>query len=299
MIRSMTGWGDAERETSEGRLRVEIRTVNHRYFDPRLRLPSGMERHASTVEGWLKEHLSRGHVTYTLSVERGADGAGDGPLPELDPARARRYVDGLRRLREELELEGPGPTLGDVVRLPGLFRTPDPDDASERIDAEELREVTRAAVRKVVAHREEEGRRLEADLAGRMDAIESALAVVEERAPARLVDERDRLRERVRELADEESVDEERLAREIAYLADKWDINEELVRYRSHVELFRETLDSDPGEPVGKRLSFLVQEMHREANTIGAKANDREIARSAVALKEEVERLREQVENVE
>lgn len=147
--------------------------------------------------------------------------------------------------------------------------------------------------------REDEGRRLEQDLAERIDAMDALLTTVGERAPERLTAERDRLREAVAELTAQAEVDEDRLAREIAYLAERWDINEELVRFRSHVELFREALAGDGSEPVGKRLGFLVQEMHREANTIGSKANDAEIAQASVGLKEEVERVREQVENVE
>jgi uncharacterized protein (TIGR00255 family) len=147
--------------------------------------------------------------------------------------------------------------------------------------------------------REEEGRRLHDDLEGRIQAIEAALAAVEQRAPERLVAERDRLRRAVQELATGVAVDADRLAQEVAYLAERWDVNEELVRFRSHNELFRQLLEADSAEPVGKRLSFLVQEMHREANTIGSKANDAAIAHRVVAIKDEVERLREQVENVE
>jgi len=122
---------------------------------------------------------------------------------------------------------------------------------------------------------------------------------VEERAPVRLGEQRDRLREQVRELTEQVEVDEDRLAREIAYLAERWDINEEIVRFRSHVELFGEALAGDGSEPVGKRLGFLVQEMNREANTIASKANDAAVAQAAMGLKEEIERVREQVENVE
>jgi uncharacterized protein (TIGR00255 family) len=147
--------------------------------------------------------------------------------------------------------------------------------------------------------REDEGRRLAADLDGRISAIEAALDAIAELAPSRLSAERDRLREAVGELAGGVAVSEDRLAQEIAYLAERWDINEELVRFRSHNELFRELMAANPEEPVGKRLSFLVQEMHREANTIGSKANHAGIAHRVVAIKEEVERLREQVENVE
>ena len=156
-----------------------------------------------------------------------------------------------------------------------------------------------AAARAVVALRETEGARLHEDLSGRLDALAALLDRVEARAPERLTAERDRLRAQIKELAEAEDVDEDRLAREIAYLAEKWDINEELVRFRSHIALFRETLDGDATEAVGKRLSFVVQEMHREANTIGSKANDAEITHASVGMKEEIERLREQVENVE
>ncbi|HET6762166.1 MAG TPA: DUF1732 domain-containing protein, partial [Longimicrobiaceae bacterium] len=150
-----------------------------------------------------------------------------------------------------------------------------------------------------VVMREDEGKRLQADLLGRLEAIDRALAAISEMAPARLVAERDRLRAAVQELAGGVGVSEDRLAQEIAHLAERWDVNEELVRFRSHNELFRELLEADSAEPVGKRLSFLVQEMHREANTIGSKANHAGIAHQVVAIKEEVERLREQVENVE
>jgi uncharacterized protein (TIGR00255 family) len=118
-------------------------------------------------------------------------------------------------------------------------------------------------------------------------------------APGRLLRERDRLRALVKELGEQEDLDEDRVVREIAYLAERWDVNEELVRLRSHLESFREALRLDASEAVGKRLSFVLQEMHREVNTIGAKANDAEIARATVTMKEEIERLREQVENVE
>jgi uncharacterized protein (TIGR00255 family) len=159
--------------------------------------------------------------------------------------------------------------------------------------------VVEEAARRNVAMREDEGRRLHDDLEGRLRAIDAALDEITRLAPERLASERDRLREAIRELAAGVAVNEDRLAQEVAYLAERWDVNEELVRFRSHNELFRELLAADAAEPVGKRLSFLVQEMHREANTIGSKANHAGIAHRVVAIKEEVERLREQVENVE
>ena len=147
--------------------------------------------------------------------------------------------------------------------------------------------------------REAEGLRLADDLGERLAAIGARLDTVEARAPERLVEHRDRLREAVPELAEQVDVDEERMGREIAYLAEKWDINEEVVRFRSHVELFREALAGDGSEPVGKRLSFLCQEMNREANTIGSKTPDADASSLVVEMKSELEKIREQVQNVE
>jgi uncharacterized protein (TIGR00255 family) len=295
MIRSMTGWGESERETPAGRLRVEIKTVNHRHFNASLRTPHGFDRYEADIQGWLRGSLARGHVSYTLSVDR--NGAAQGDLPELDLARAGRYRDLLKRLKDELGLAG-DVEVGHVARFGEIFRAPDAEEAPD-VDPETIKDITEQAVRAVVGMRESEGRRLADDLNGRLAAIREQLDLVAQRAPERLTHERDRLRAAVRELSEQDSVDEERLAREIAYLAEKWDINEELVRFRAHVEHFLETMAAPAEEPVGKRLGFLVQEMHREANTIGAKANDSGIARASVAIKEEIERLREQLENVE
>lgn len=296
VIRSMTGWGEAEREIPAGRLRVEIKTVNHRHFNASLRTPYGFDRFEADIQTWLRTGLSRGHVSYSLSL--GRNGGANGDLPDLDLTRAERYRELLQRLKDELGLAGEV-EVGHVARFGEIFRVPDQPNAPPEIEPALLRDVTEQAVRAVVAMRESEGRRLAADLEGRLAAIEAQLEAVAARAPGRLVQERDRLRAAVRELSGQDAVDEERLAREIAYLAEKWDINEELVRFRAHIEHFRETMAAPPEEPVGKRLGFLVQEMHREANTIGAKANDAGIARASVAIKEEIERLREQLENVE
>lgn len=297
MIRSMTGWGESERETAAGRLRVEIKTVNHRHFNASLRTPHGFDRFESDIQAWLRPSLARGHVSYALSLDRNGAAETD-DLPDLDMVRAARYRDLLLRLKDELGLAGEV-EVGHVLRFGEIFRAPAPRHVELEVDPEAIRGVTEEAVRAVVTMRETEGRRLAEDLDGRLAAIATQLDLVAERAPGRLIAERDRLSAAVRELTGQQPVDEDRLAREIAYLAEKWDINEELVRFRAHIEHFREMMATEPEEPVGKRLGFLVQEMHREANTIGAKANDSAVARASVAIKEEVERLREQLENVE
>ena len=297
MIRSMTGFGEAEEVTAAGAVRVEIKTVNHRFLNVNMRTPTGFDRFESDIQSWLRPFLSRGHVTYTLSIDRDTAEAND-TLPELDLERAKRYGELLETLRRELDLEAPV-DLSHVSRFGEIFRAPERESASALVEGEVIHRLTEAAAREVVLLREAEGARLQRDLEEHLQAIEEALVRVEANAPERLVAERDRLRTAVAELIETHSVDEDRLAREIAYLAEKWDINEEIVRFRSHVELFNEALQAEASEPVGKRLGFLVQEMNREANTIGSKANDAHIAQTAVSLKEEVERLREQLENVE
>lgn len=296
MIRSMTGWGEAEVATESGRVRAEIKTVNHRFLNTSLRLPSGHERHEPAVQGWLKPHLRRGHVSVSVSHEVDADPRAG--LPQVDLERAQHALDLYKEIAHELKIIGEV-NVATIGRFPDVIRTPDTRRDRPAIPEEVLREVIVAAAEAVVRFREAEGATLLEDLEGRLAGLEAALDTVEARAPERLVAERDRLRAKIGELLEDTQVDEERLAREIAWLAEKWDIAEETVRFRGHIALMRETLAGDADEAVGKKLSFIVQEMHREANTIGSKANDAEIGHAAVAMKEEIERLREQVENVE
>ena len=296
MIRSMTGYGEAERETPAGRLRAEARAVNHRYFSLNLRMGRGVDRYEPQIREWLRALLPRGHVNFSLRLET-ADAEGDEIALRVDEVRARQYLRLLRSLKEELGLPG-------EVDLSLLSRFTDlvVDDAEveqQVPDAASVQAVTEAAARAVIAMREDEGVRLRVDLEERLASIETTLVRIAELAPARLVNERDRMRRVVAELLEGVPLDEDRIAREIAYIAERWDISEELVRLRSHIELFRETLADETVEPVGKRLSFLTQEMNRETNTIGSKANDAAVEHQVIAIKDEIERLREQIENVE
>lgn len=293
MIRSMTGFGEARRETESGTVHVQVRTVNHRHFNAHFRTPVGAERWESDLSQILREGLSRGHVHYRLTYVPGPDV----PRPvQVDHGRVSGYLEALQEIKRRHGVGG-DPDLALVVRFGDIFRS----------DAEELEEIpfeavaaaTREAMRRAVEARQREGEALEVDLNDSVRGIEAALDGIEERAPERLEEERDRLRAAVADLTNEAPVDEDRLAREVAYLAERWDINEELVRLRSHTREFRDLIDSSGTEPVGKQLGFWVQEMHREANTIASKANDAEISRLAVEIKTGIEKLREQVDNVE
>jgi uncharacterized protein (TIGR00255 family) len=295
MIRSMTGYGDSESDTPAGRLRLEVKTVNHRFFNASIKTPSGFDKYEKAISDTLKSHLPRGHVSAYLSIDRSVAAVQAGP--SIDLAKARGYQAALDGLKEELDLPGE-PDLAMLARFGDIFRAPEAD-RTEGVEVDVVVDLADQAGAACRSMREAEGLRLADDLTDRLDAIGTQLDAFEARAPERLTERRDRLRASVQELSEQVDVDEERLAREIAYLAEKWDINEEVVRFRSHIELFREALEADGSEAVGKRLGFLVQEMLREANTVGSKANDAALAQASVAIKEEIERIREQVENVE
>ena len=295
MIRSMTGYGAAETALGDGGvLRAEVRTVNHRHLSTSVRLPRGWEGLERSVAELVRGALARGRVS--LSVRREDPCRREDGHPSLDLERARGYVDLLRAAALELDLAGAADIdLETVARLPGVLGVEGPVVAEP--DGEALGACVEAALEQVVAMREAEGARLEVELRACLGRIMDEVEAIEAAAPARLFRERDRLRERVAALTESVDVDEDRLAREIAYLAERWDIAEEIVRLRSHAALFEEGLGG--GGKAGKRLGFVVQEMNREANTVGSKANDPAISASAIAVKEELERMREQLENVE
>jgi uncharacterized protein (TIGR00255 family) len=297
---SMTGFGSAEADVPQGRLRVEIRTVNHRFLNLQVRTPSGFDRYQPDIEGRLRGSFVRGHVSLTVSLDRSHATDETSPPVVVDVDRARAYRDAFHGLQAELGLGG---TVG-VELLAGfrdLFQTPERDRSpAVEIDPAVLGNLVDQAAGAVLEMRRSEGARMAADLARGLDRMEEELEAVAEQAPERLVRERDRLREVVRQLLDGEGeVDEDRIAREVAHLAERWDIHEELVRFRSHLAMFRETLETGSPDGVGKRFGFIAQELLRETNTIGSKANDAGIAARVVTLKEEIERLREQLENVE
>lgn len=293
MIRSMTGFGEVQRETAVGIVNVQVRTVNHRHFHTHFRLPIGAERWEADLTQILRERISRGSVHYRMSFQPGPGL----PRPvQVDHGRVAAYLAALGEIKQRHELAGEI-DIDLMARFSDVFAAP-PDEL-EALPFEEIAEATRATLDRVVKLREREGEAMAADLVGSLGEIETALDAIELRAPERLLEERDRLRAAVAELIGDVGMDEDRVAREIAFLAERWDINEEVVRLRSHLKEFRQLIGSDGSEPVGKRLGFWVQEMHREANTIGSKANDAQIARRSVDVKMAIEKLREQVENVE
>lgn len=297
MIQSMTGYGSAEGPLGRGRVAVEVRSVNHRFFNPSLKLPSRLQRWEGDVREALRRRVARGHVTLTARYEETATGG-----VRIDEERARSYAEQLRALRDRLQLDG-AVDVATVLRMPDVLRAQGEEEAAPGAEgegtAEELLAIVDAAVDGLLRMRRDEGARLGAELADRLAVMEGAMARVARRAPERLVEQRDRLRAAVRELTDGVSVDEQRVAQEIALLADRLDVQEEIARFTAHLAAFRTALGTDDAEPVGKRLGFLLQEMLREVNTTGSKANDAVLVQDVLLMKEELERVREQVENLE
>jgi uncharacterized protein (TIGR00255 family) len=290
----MTGFGRGEAAADGFRLVVEVRTVNHRFFTATVRLPREYAALEARITARLRESVERGHAT--ASFELAAD-------PRLETSVAvnrdtvRAYLAALAEVRELAGADG-AVDLTQLLTLPGVLerraREPLAEEAFAGLAAPALDD----ALRDLVALRDAEGERLREDLVTRVEAAESAVGRIERLAPEREVRERERLAAKVRDLLGAvDELGEARLAQEAALLADRLDISEEITRFRSHLELFRETLAA--AGPSGRQLGFVLQEMLRETNTMGSKANDARIAQEVIGIKNELEKLREQVENVE
>lgn len=291
MIKSMTGFGSADGDVGGVRVSVEIRSVNHRFFNPSIKLPSELGKWEGEVREALRKGVGRGHVTLFARVERR-----DVDNACIDEAQFEAYVAQLRTLQDRLSL-GSAVDVGAILRLPNVISSKDEEEATGT--SGELLSIVERGIIALDQMRTAEGARLTQYLSDRLAVIEQAVNRIDARAPQRLVEQRDRLRASIRELADGVALDEQRLAQEVAILADRLDVAEEVSRFHSHFAAFRETLASPASDGVGKRLGFLLQELLREANTTGSKANDAAMLQDVIIIKEELERIREQVENLE
>jgi len=286
----MTGFGAAEGAVAGGRLRFEVRTVNHRHLNVQFKLPGELSALEADLRERLRAHFDRGHVTVGARwVEDPPQAAG----VAVDAERARALVQQLRNLGAALGIPG-DVDLATLTRLPDVVRVAHEEVG---IEAAPVCAILDGAAAACVAMREREGSALVGDLRARLEVLAALCSRVAERAPARVVAERDRLAAAVKELAGGVAVDPNRLAQEIAFMADRLDTTEELVRFGTHLAACRAALEG--GKPVGRQLGFLLQELGREANTMGSKANDAAIAESVIAMKGELEKMREQIENLE
>ena len=291
MIRSMTGFGAGRGVAGGEELDVEVKSVNHKYCEVKVRLPRELAALELEVTRAVKDRLARGGVE---AVARRAAG-GAGLAPRVDLGLAEAYARAFAELRDRLGLAG-GATLSDVANAEGVIRLDE-----RQVDLASAREALLAGLARaldaLVAMRAREGEALARDLEARLATVEELVARVVAIAPRVVEHHRQRLAERIEELTGGVPLDPARLAQEVALFADRADVAEEITRLRSHVAQVRALLAG--GEPAGRKLDFLVQEMHREANTIGSKSQSVDAAGLVVALKAEVERMREQVQNVE
>ncbi len=292
MIKSMTGFGRSEMVDNSRRYTVEIRAVNHRYLDISLKIPKKLGVFETSVRGELKQYIFRGKVDVFVGYEEfGEKTAGLRYNKEL----AGEYLKNLRQMARDFGLE-------DDVRVSALSKYPDVLTMEERTGDEEelwqsLKRAVEEAAQRFVQSRAAEGGRLEEDLSGKLEGILKLVSFIESRCPQIVREYRSRLEDRVRELIGDAAVDEGRLLTEVAVFADRVCVDEELVRLRSHVEAMAGALRE--GGCIGRKLDFLAQEMNREANTVLSKTNDLEISNCGIELKTEIEKVREQIQNIE
>jgi uncharacterized protein (TIGR00255 family) len=295
MIRSMTGFGQATAELPGVRVTVELRSVNHRFADLRLRLPSELAGREVDVRKKILTRVSRGRVEVSVSI---AAIEGGEPRPQLDRALLEEVLAASKVMNEEFGLKG-RPEIHSLLAIPGMFKVSAPE---VRNDDERRAAVEKAfdeALAGLDRERCREGWHLRDELLSRQEKIASLTAEIRERAAGMPDSLRDRLLERLQALGGGVELDPGRVAQEAAILADRCDVTEELVRLDGHRSQVEALLRKPDGEPVGKRLEFLAQEMNRETNTINSKSSDLEISRCALALKAELEKVREQIQNLE
>ena len=297
MIRSMTGFGRGEYSDEISKVTVEIRSVNHRYLDIYVKMPRRYSFAEETIKSAIKERLHRGKVEVSVSVDN--IGKSDSDV-RLDKELAARYYNVLSELRDSFDFgEESRVSLSLLSKMPDVIVTT-PAAEDEEAMVKRLLGATSKALDDFCSMREAEGEKLAADLLVRADTIQRIRDSIEKRAPEIEKEYAAKFKARVEEiLGGVYEVPEERIALEAAIFADKANITEELVRLGSHISQLRKFLRSDGREAVGKKIDFLIQEMNREANTIGSKSNDREITSKMLDLKAEIEKVREQVQNIE
>ena len=292
MIKSMTGFGSAELQDEVRRFTVEIKSVNHRYLDFNMKMPKKLSVFEAAIRGVLKEYMQRGKVDVFISCEDFSSGR---MQLHYNSELAGRYLEYFRQMEKEFALE-------NDIKVSHLSRCPEVLTMEEQeIDVEELwselEKALRAAGEQFAASRQVEGENLKRDLTAKLDSLQANVRRIEERAPEILSEYRNRLETKMKELLEDTQMEDSRIAAEVVIFADKICTDEETVRLNSHIENMKTALND--GEGIGRKLDFIAQEMNREANTILSKANDLETTNIAIELKTEIEKIREQIQNIE
>ena len=293
MIKSMTGFGRCEAADEERKFTVEMKGVNHRYLDANIRMPKKLNFFESAIRSLLKESVHRGKVDIFITYE---DFSESQVSLKYNETLAAEYLEKFKMMEEKFSLE-------NDIRVSTLSRYPEVLTMEEKMDDEEelwkgLKKALDGAIAQFVQTRTVEGENLKKDLIAKLDGMLELVGQIEERAPKIIAEYREKLEGKVKELLEDTQIDEGRIASEIVIFADKICTDEEVVRLRSHVEHMKATLQSDDSV-IGRKLDFIAQEMNREANTILSKANDLETSNIGIELKTEIEKVREQIQNIE
>lgn len=292
MLRSMTGYGRSQKILSGRDILVEIRSVNHRYFEYSSRIPRIYSYIDEKLKTLLKSGISRGKVEIAVTVN---NIEGKDSVIRINKSAAEGYVAALRSVSQELGLID-DIKLSNLIKLPDIFNVQKAPDDEEQV-WNDISEVASEALDKFVVMRQIEGNRLKSDVLQKAEAIENMVAEVEKISPVTVANYRAKLYSKLSEVLDGKELDEQRILTEAAVFAEKIAVDEETVRLRSHISQLREMLDSE--DCIGRKLDFLVQEINREVNTIGSKAQDLNIAKLVVDMKAEIEKIREQIQNIE
>lgn len=288
----MTGFGTGRAIDEDRSFTCEVRSVNHKYCDVRLRLPKELQAFEAQAQSIVRSRVARGRIDLSLEVDAAP---GSTPRPEIDESLARAYFEGLRSLGQSLGLSSE-PGIDLLASLPGVVRAPDRRLDLARFEAT-LARVVQAALDELDLMRKREGEALAQELRRLLEGVEAGVEAILRELPVANRERKERLEARLRDLLDGQAGDPVRIAQEVAILVDKSDVTEEVARLRSHAEQFERLLGAP--EPVGRKLDFLIQEMHRETNTVGSKSGSVPLSHLVVDLKSALERMREQVQNVE
>ena len=292
MIKSMTGFGRCEVLKDSRKFTVELKSVNHRYLDVNIRMPKKLNFFETSIRTLLKSYADRGKVDIFITYE---DLSQSQVSVKYNAALAAEYLKYLNQMAEEFSLD-------NDVRVSTLSRYPEVFTMEECSEDEDelwngLKEALEGAFSQFVEMRTKEGERLKEDILLKLDLLSEQIRFIEERSPQIIAEYRTKLEEKMRELLEDTQIDDNRIAAEVILFADKICTDEEVVRLKSHIQHMKETLEESNG--IGRKLDFIAQEMNREANTILSKANDMDISNRAISLKTEIEKIREQIQNIE
>lgn len=292
VLRSMTGYGRTQKILNGRDILVEIRSVNHRYYEYSSRIPRAYSYIDEKLKALLKQKVSRGKVDINVSIN---NIEGRDTEIAINKGVAEGYVNALRSIAEELNLND-DITLSKLIKLPDIFSVQKTPDDEEQV-WNDVAEIAAEALEKFVEMREKEGEKLRTDILEKTSLILEMVGKVEEISPKTTENYRNRLYQKLSEILENKDIDNQRIVTEAAVFADKIAVDEETVRLRSHISQMTDLLDS--GDAIGRKLDFIVQEMNREVNTIGSKAQDLNITRLVVDMKSELEKIREQIQNIE